>query len=271
MDCNPDSFITDKDRKTNVYNNFVKSEKQFGEDSKTRCICSPNGYYKYIMGPVTLELERVLTSRFFGYGAPKNWADLEDYLDETESLGLIKTTQLDGSGFDLTQHVELKRIVDFQIYQYLANKNLITHVDKDDFLAVAKAERRIINLKNVKNNHIVSYGQVEITGKTFSGSCDTTLMNTLRMALYNRFVMEHHMKCRPDVDYRLLTKGDDVVNFHNQDFSNVIKNYNYVFTPIDAYKRKNDIINGLGQIAKFYKNGGFVNVDFCSINVIETI
>jgi hypothetical protein len=69
---------TDGDFKNiNNYNNFVKSEKQFGCNCKTRCICSPNAYHKYIMGPVTLELERIFKKYLFGYKCEENWADME--------------------------------------------------------------------------------------------------------------------------------------------------------------------------------------------------
>ena len=51
---------------------------------------------------------------------------------------------------------------------------------------------------------------MRVRGKTFSGATDTTLMNTIRMTLYNRFFMEEVMKIN---DYHIWVKGDDVCIF----------------------------------------------------------
>lgn len=55
---------------------------------------------------------------------------------------------------------------------------------------------------------------MEVIGKTFSGSPDTTLMNTIRMVMYNRYVNEFMTDLIPDVHYKLWVKGDDVVCFY---------------------------------------------------------
>jgi hypothetical protein len=262
--------------KINEYNNFVKSEKQFGVDAKTRCICSPGSEYKFVMGPVCLELERVF-KEYFGYGCPPNWEELESFYNDCDDRGLNKTFQLDGSGFDITQHMEIKQIIDHQIYGFLYNNGLIDHVDPKVFLAAATAEWRKISLKNTiggSQGKIVSYGSVKVRGKVFSGSCDTTLMNTLRMALYNRYICEVKLQLRPHLDYELLVKGDDVVvlmgntKLTDNDFALVKKAYRTVF--VDKVDASDVTHYGLGQIAKYYKTGGIEQIDFCSTNTIQT-
>jgi len=48
-------------------------------------------------------------------------------LDKMQEEGYTATIQLDGKGFDITQHHEIKEVVDVQIYNYIADN--ITHVD----------------------------------------------------------------------------------------------------------------------------------------------
>lgn len=258
----------------NVYNNFVKSEKQFsplkdeqeteGDYSKTRCICSPGAKYKYVMGPVVLELERIFKKEFFGYVTPSNWQEYEKLYDHLDSVGFDQTLQIDGSGFDMTQHQEIKEVVDHSIYKWLVENGKITHVDEDVFRAVALSCWRTIKLSAIVNKKYVSYGSVVVRGRVFSGSMDTTFMNTLRMTLYNRFVMEDILNYTPKVDYWLLVKGDDVATFVS-DLRGVVDAYKKVFG------NKGAVGNfGLGQIAKYYKVGTIEHIDFCSQNVIKT-
>ena len=43
------------------------------EKPKTRCICSPNSYLKYCMGPITLALESLFKKNFKGYVVPETY------------------------------------------------------------------------------------------------------------------------------------------------------------------------------------------------------
>ena len=208
-------------KNAHVYENFVKSEKQFldnGEMPKTRCICAPSAYVKYIMGPVVLEMERLFKEKMFGYKVPQNWQLMEIELNKYHDEGFQYTTQLDGSGFDLTQHPELKRIVDHKIYNLIPEDGLHTSIENFyNIYSVIEREVKVMIRTGGKN---VSVGRIVVKGQTFSGSPDTTLMNTVRMAIYNRYV--HYLAgIEEETDYKLWVKGDDVVVFYkdpkNQD------------------------------------------------------
>lgn len=250
--------------KDNGYEMFVKVEKQLydnGMAPKNRCICTPNVFHKYVLGPVCYNLESLFKNGVKGYCGGKNWAEMEDIYNLCDTKNLAQTVQLDGSGFDRTQHYEIKKIVDHAIYKYIAPK--IHHVDRETFEFYATPEYRKISLyENVKMgryNYREPLGHILQRGKVFSGSMDTTLMNTLRMALYNRFVVETVMKINRD-DYELICKGDDSCVFlpSNVSESKIRIAFNKIFST------KKTGIHGLGQIAKYLKIGDISDIDFCS-------
>jgi hypothetical protein len=245
------------------YNNFVKSEKQCGLDAKTRCICSPLPIYKYVAGPVTYELEQVFKG-FKGYGAPLTWQEQETCLDVYEQMGYGRTIQLDGKGFDITQHYELKELIDYRIYRLIQDR--VEHVEPKQFIEIMTPEYRTIEPSVMENGAIKKYGKMKVRGKVFSGSMDTTLMNTIRMALYNRFAIE-----KVTTDYELWVKGDDVVVFIDDlNHNAVLHEINNVFTTEEKWNAEPGHEFGLGQIAKFVKLGYIIDFDFCSTMVIET-
>jgi hypothetical protein len=255
--------------RAHIYENFVKTEKQFivdGEKPKTRCICSPSAYTKYVCGPIVLELERNFKNNFFGYKVPGNWDKMEEELLMLENSGFKHTLQLDGSGFDLTQSFKLKQIVDWKIYEQTKDYEL--HTAYENFEKIFKRDKRIIKCMVRQHGKSKEYGTIEVSGKTFSGSSDTTLMNTIRMIMYNRYVNEYLARLEPYGDYWLWVKGDDVVCFYKSEEQMIIarNHYDSVFT-----HKGNTQPHGLGQIAKFYKVGDLEDIDFCSVNVIKTL
>jgi hypothetical protein len=261
------------------YEMFVKSEKQLysnGKAPKNRCICSPASLTKYVMGPVTWELEHVFSKYFPGYCGGKNNTELESLINDWYYNGFYTSIQLDGSGYDRTQHQIIKDIVDRQIYNFIAKK--ITHVPQSVFEHFTNLTQRKVEVTHRSMEGIRKKQQVhkdyyfKQIGAVFSGSTDTTLMNTLRMALYNRFTMERYANCKLGVDYDLICKGDDtavVIRPHvNLDY--VLKSYDLVFVNGEkvAAEKFNEIKHGLGQIAKYIKIGNLCDLDFCSTEVM---
>jgi hypothetical protein len=251
-----------------IYENFVKSEKQYldqeGDSPKTRGICSPGAYVKYAMGPVTLETEQWAKKNFKGYKVPENWEAMEDKLSDLHSKGFKHTLQLDGSGFDLTQHQSLKDLIDIPIYETISKNNAVHSVG---FLKTATMKERQVKLMQRKpDGSKYCFGSLTITGQTFSGNPDTTLMNTIRMAIYNMFVNSRVLE---ENDYELWVKGDDVVTFYKteDDMLKAKKSYEKYF--VDKSQAENTDSKGLGQVAKFYKMGDLTDIDFCSTNVIQ--
>lgn len=262
-----------EDADTN-YEMFVKSEKQLysdGKAPKNRCICSPNNAHKFVMGPICWKLEH-LFSKFKGYCGGASWNDLERVYDSWEARGLGRTIQLDGSGFDRTQHQVLKDIVDKRIYSHISK--YVNHVPEEVFLHFAMAETRLVKVKSQLKfrNKIskISDGCFSQTGAVFSGSCDTTLMNTLRMALYNRFVCEELCKLEWGTEYEVKSKGDDTVTVlnYNIEVDYVLNNYQRVFVYDKKSEEYPNLYHGLGQIAKYFKVGFIEDIDFCSTETV---
>lgn len=106
-----------------------------------------------------------------------------------------------------------------------------------------------------------------ILGTVFSGDCDTTLCNTIRMAMYNIFINEKEGLLY-DRDFVVLSKGDD--------FSVLYKPYvtdEFIRMVYDKYFLKPspspDVVDsreyGLGQVCKFLEIGGPESFKFCSL------
>jgi hypothetical protein len=248
-----------------VFGLFCKREKQiFG--GKNRAIANISQEVKKIMGPVCWALEDLADKFFPGYCGKKSWSKLESYLNEAYAEGFTTALQGDGSGFDLSQHAVCKYI-DYRIYNYLADNKLIHHVDPELFRKVATAETRKIEAKYNVGRSLKSFAKAKINGTVFSGSSDTTLMNTLRMALYNMFTL-YKMGLQYEQDYKLLAKGDDFMVLTRRTDVDYEANYYKYWCTKDQGEKTNYKPYGIGQILKFLIIGDFSTIDFCSTTVI---
>lgn len=245
---------------------FCKREKQaFG--GKNRAIANISQEVKNIMGPVCWALEDIANKHFPGYCGKKSWSQLEEYLNHAYADGFTVALQGDGSGFDLSQHVVCKYI-DYRIYNYLADHAKIHHVDPELFRRVATAETRTIEAKYTQNKSMRPFAKAKIHGTVFSGSSDTTLMNTLRMALYNMFTL-HKLGLVYGIDYKLLAKGDDFMVLTKRMDVDYNKGYYTYWCTKDQGEKTNFKPYGIGQILKFLIIGDFSTIDFCSTTVIS--
>lgn len=252
------------------YGLFCKREKQ-EDGGKNRAIANILTLTKLIMGPICWGLEKLFTQYAPGYCGNKNWDQLEDWLDENYKEGFHCVLQGDGSGFDLSQHHECKEI-DRLVYQFIVDKNKVKHVPVSWFKKAALSPFKKLRAKLFSNQGVVNLGSASIYGTVFSGSSDTTLMNTMRMALYNMFTLEENGVYRLEYgrDYVLKAKGDD--------FMVLVKDrtlpYEDIYSKFWSSKEKAEDPTycragyGLGQILKFLVIGGFETIDFCSTTVI---
>lgn len=254
------------------YGNFCKLEKQevtsITKNPKNRNIASPNEEYKYVMGPVVYRLEQIFKKKFKGYSSGRSWSERETVLNQRRLRGLTKLVQGDGSGFDRTQYAALKRYCEMRIYKYLAEAGHIYHVDEATFLAQALCETITFNVQQMgKNGKYVEFtklGKVTKTGTVQSGNCDTTFGNTLRMAMYNRFIMEELLLLN-DWQYDLDCAGDDFATHVIPTISDNEIRWAYYTAFRPQIKGEDHTINhGLGQILKYLKIGSIETSDFCS-------
>lgn len=252
------------------YGLFCKREKQEA-GGKNRAIANIEPEIKYIMGPVCWALEDVAGKFFPGYCGGKSWDDLENLFAQYYREGYQYVLQGDGSAFDTCQHYELK-VIDRLIYTYLAKNKLIHHVDADQFGRIACAKLRELNAKTFTKEGVKALGSATIRGTVFSGASDTTLMNTLRMALYNMFTLER-AGLKYGEDFKLLAKGDDFIVFsrtpqwQGEEFLHL---YQRIWKPKPNHARTNFRENkgALGMILKFLNVGDYDTIDFCSVTCI---
>lgn len=265
-----------------AYENIIRSNRRFVVEfglfckreiqqagGKNRAIANIKDLVKYIMGPVCWALEGMFKCVFPGYCGNKSGEDLEDYLADAYAEGFVTSLQGDGSGFDLSQHDECKAI-DRYIYKCVA-KN-VWHVDKDIFLYVATVSHRTMQASYYYKKKQYKPFKAIIKGTVFSGSSDTTLMNTARMALYNHYTLTK-AGLRMNKDYKLLAKGDDfLVLINNRNFiQRIQESYNkyWASKPKDQTDLSTNYqAKGIGQILKFLKVGDFTSIDFCSNAVV---
>lgn len=251
------------------YTNFSKREIQ-EEGGKARNISAPNVEVKHVMGPVIWQLEHIFGNNFKGYCSNANYGDLATCYEDNYNLGRTATIQGDGSGYDLSQKHEDKYI-DRLVYDYLADTNKITHVSNEEFRLIANMRYRDIKLQTIIDGKYRNLGKLTLDATVGSGSPDTTFGNTLRMSMYNRFVLEEIAGLTTD-DYDIKVKGDDfVVMVNPMNTIDIEKKYYEFFVAPDEFDEEKDDRKEIksGHILKFLKIGGYEDIDFCSTAVIH--
>lgn len=251
---------------------FCKIEKQevtsCCKNPKNRCICGPNVKYKTVVGPVVDQLQFIFRN-FKGFAVGLSFEEKETKYNTFASKGHTMIIEGDGSGFDRTQHTELK-YVEHKIYKWLYDRgklNMPHDIFYENFLndnvtikaeVFAKAHRTQVKQK---------IAQVKREGGVRSGDMDTTFANTLRMIMYNRYILETKMLQHPEA-YSLAVGGDDFVAcvYPSTDKEAIVQAYHQVFLPIKKFT--GPIEHGLGQLLKFLKiSDDLADSDFCSTQV----
>lgn len=242
------------------YDMFCKREVQDASDGypKNRAIAGPQAYDKFVLGPVCWKLEDIFSKYLEGYCGGKNWSEMETQLSNYYNEGYDTIIQGDGSGFDRTQSHELKYF-DRKVYELVADK--VHHVDPEIFLNKATSRYRTIR-GTIFYNGKMHLCKAKVDATVTSGSPDTTLMNTARMAIYNRF-----MAYKAGVQVKIKAKGDDfaVFTLGLGDADKMKLQYE------KYWAKKGESINeekGLGLVLKFLTVGDYSTYDFCSTHLI---
>lgn len=246
------------------YEAIVKAELQ-PTDGKPRMVCSIPQRTKYAMGPVTWQLEEICAKHLKGYCGGKNLTEMAEEINDIYRQGFTKVVEGDGSAFDNSQDVTLKAI-DRYIYQRVSNA--VYHVPKQEFLKQAHKHYKTMNVKYVEDNKKITYLTYKVLGTVFSGDADTTLANTIRMAMYNRYANDMS-GLRYGIDYVCFSKGDDFSVFYKpyvQDevIRSIYEKY-FLPKPTEAFEICDTRQGGLGQICKFLDIGGPNSLKFCSL------
>ena len=245
-----------------VYTLFAKKEKQIVTDKKPKCraISAAPPLVKFILGPVVQKLEKLLHGPLHGYkmsqgGKPcKTWHEMEEMYNSCYKEGLDTIIDIDGSAWDSTQHFDMKYLT-HKIYKYLVEHNKIHHIDPELFKKVAlQRERKLVAKCYIDGKTHIIFSAI-IDGTTFSGSPDTTFMNTLTNLSLNHFIFD--MYGIEDHLYKMNSAGDD---------------YNTLISAELNTQQLRDFIKevwlDLGLLPKYVLHGGYDQITFCSTNVI---
>jgi hypothetical protein len=243
------------------YNFFCKREVQSKVDGlpKNRAIGAAHPSDKFTIGPVAWALESVMDEHFDGYCGGKNWDNLEATISQNYKDGYRYIVQGDGSGFDRTQSHEVKYL-DRKIYSLVEHS--IHHVDKTIYTTKTQARYRKVSVGVFEGNTNLKLDSATLDATVSSGSPDTTLMNTCRMATYCRFMLH-----QAHIEGRVLAKGDDFVIFIQSP-----ELYPQLKEQFDKYwSKKGENLGsnfGLGLTLKFLTFGDYTTFDFCSTHLI---
>jgi hypothetical protein len=244
------------------YEGICKVELQ-GIDGKPRMVCSIPMRTKFVMGPICWHLEEIFQDKFKGYCGGKNLSEMAHMINEYIDQGFTKVVEGDGSAFDNTQDITLKR-VDHYIYQRVAHS--VYHVDKQLFMDIATQEYKSMDLiyidsKTKKRRKMFNY---KILGSVFSGDADTTLCNTIRMALYNRYVNDQAGLIYGK-DYVVFSKGDDFTVMYKDYITDEQIHKLYYRYFLKSAEITDQSTYGLGQVLKMLDIGGPEIIKFCSL------
>lgn len=254
------------------YEGICKVEIQ-ATDGKPRMVCSIPDLIKYVMGPITWKLEELFTNKIPTYCGGMNLQQMQEKINHYIDDGFVVVAEGDGSAFDNTQDVCLKA-VDRYVYNWISDK--VYHVPKEVFEKVANAYYKtmdIVSIDGKKKTNLLTYS---ILGTVFSGDCDTTLMNTLRMGLYNWYTC-WKMGLRINEDFVCFSKGDDftVMFRESVDIDKVRASYDSIWLKKPKFDGPihegcDERIYGIGQILKFIEFGPPNTIKFCSLRAWYT-
>jgi hypothetical protein len=242
-------------------------------DGKPRMVCSIPDLVKYVMGPVCWRLEELFAQKIPTYCGGLNLQQMEDKINHYIDLGFTQVAEGDGSAFDNTQDVLVKEI-DRYIYRLISER--IHHVPKELFLHVSQAVYKVMDVITTQDKVRKTIMRYAVLGTVFSGDCDTTLMNTLRMGFYNWFtneqsglVLDRHFVC--------FSKGDDFTVMYNSQVDTEQVRIAYSKYWLGKPKPSGPIYDGcdernygLGQILKFIEFGPPNTIKFCSLRAWYT-
>lgn len=235
-------------------------------DGKPRMVCSIPDLIKYVMGPITWHLEEIMADKLPGYCGGKNLTEMEDEINDLIDQGFDKIVEGDGSAFDNTQDISLKG-VDRYIYEQV--EDAVYHVPRWLFKAISHMYYKIMDINIVENKRVRTIMTYHVLGTVFSGDCDTTLANTLRMALYNHYTC-YKAGFQLYKDYYLFSKGDDFSVLFRSKIPNDLIQIAYNNTFLTKYKPTDEQPTDrrsekLGQICKFLEIGAPNSFKFCSL------
>lgn len=252
-----------KECESEIYEGICKIEMQ-KSNGKPRMVCAIPLKFKYIMGPITWKLEQIFNEKFKGYCGGKNLQEMTDMVNKYIDQGFTKIVEGDGSAFDNTQDITLKR-VDHYIYEQV--EHAVYHTSKSEFHRISHLDRKTMSLnyftpKRTKKTLL----QYTILGSVFSGDCDTTLANTIRMALYNRYVNDK-AGLQYGKDYIAYSKGDDfTIQYKPYITDQKIHDIYYKYFVTSLPEGQTDTrVFGLGQVLKMLDIGGPNTIKFCSL------
>jgi hypothetical protein len=246
------------------YEAIVKAELQ-AADGKPRMVCSIPQRIKYTMGPVCWQLEEICTQKLKGYCGGKNLTEMAQDIMKYLEQGFTKVVEGDGSAFDNSQDVLLKGL-DRYIYNRI--KNRIYHVPKEEFELISNLHYKTMDVKYTQNNNKYTYMTYKVLGTVFSGDSDTTLANTIRMAMYNRYANEQ-FGLKYGQDFIVFSKGDDFSVLYKESIDNdlirQIYDTYFLSKPEGNFKILDTRVGKLGQICKFLDIGAADSFKFCSL------
>jgi len=246
------------------YEAIVKAELQ-PADGKPRMVCSIPQRIKYTMGPVCWQLEELMAHKLNGYCGGMNLTEMADKINTYAAQGFTKVVEGDGSAFDNSQDVTLKAL-DRYIYNRIKDK--IYHVPKEEFELLSNLHYKTMDVKYHVNGKPRTYMTYKVLGTVFSGDSDTTLANTIRMAMYNIYANEKS-GLKYGSDFIVFSKGDDFSVLYKQrisdEFIRGIYDKYFLGKPVKQYKILDNRRGGLGQICKFLDIGDLSSFKFCSL------
>lgn len=249
---------------TEHYEAIVKSELQ-DPDGKPRMVCAIPDKIKYNMGPICWQLEEICAKHLRGYCGGMNLTEMADKINNYAAQGFTKVVEGDGSAFDNSQDVSLKAL-DRYIYNRILDK--VYHVPKEDFRHIANLYYKTMDVKYHVDGKPKTMMTYKVLGTVFSGDSDTTLANTIRMAMYNIYVNER-AGLKYNEDFIVFSKGDDFSVLYKQyisdDFIRRIYNTYFLTKPEGNFKIYDNRQFGIGQICKFLEIGDLASFKFCSL------
>jgi len=209
--------------------------------TKARNITAQNDISKVIMGPLIQHISNLQKEMDDGYGSGLTHEDRCEKFEQWYNLWpKTRILCLDGSAFDSTQHIEILKMIDEQIYVSIANKyrnEISSYCNFNDLKKIITNWDQLVTAKE---------WQYLIHGTQATGKMNTSQGNTTRSLFYTRFIGK--MAGLTEKDFKVEASGDDTIIFIDDSLAEKYMKcaFEHVYTKDD----KNETPFGLGQIAK---------------------
>jgi hypothetical protein len=240
----------------------------WAQESRPRAIMAPSNETKGLLAWVQVEMMRIISKYDSAFTYRENTTSFKlKHLPHIRKMNDPVCLSIDGSAHDSHQHWKLIKIVDNKIFKLFSKQirgwvSGYNDVDADLItrwiLWQATKSENSVRLRRKWAGKYRVIAKWKLKGTVFSGHPSrTTLGNTLRVIMYNRFYC-HEAGLKKE-EFHVAVSGDDAVIWVER---NRVEQLKATIFRLSSKVKTGNV--GLGQCYKEIRQSEWHDIDFCS-------